>query len=298
MTVLNGVPSMIACILTFVLVPRNWRAVRAGTAVYALGVIAAWVFPTGVGSNVERLGLLLVGPLLVASVTKISDTRRKGLLIFGLIGAVVWQVVSPIRDLAHSDAPLTSAAATAPLIRELTRIRADRGRVEAVPQYGHWEAQQLAATVPLARGWERQIDTVRNPLFYSGTLTASEYHRWLRNNAVQYVAISSAKPDYAAKSESDIVNSHQPWLTPVWHDAQWRLFRVSDTNGLASQPATMVRTTPASITLTMPKAGSTLERVRWSKFLHASGSGTLRQQSGWTRLSVDKPGRYVLSATY
>ena len=38
--------------------------------------------------------------------------------------------------------------------------------------------------MPLARGWERQLDEKANPIFYDGRpLTAARYHRWLRDNA-------------------------------------------------------------------------------------------------------------------
>jgi hypothetical protein len=291
----NALPAMLVSVLVFALVPRRWKAVRIGALVYAVGVLATWILPTAMGSNVERLGMLLDGPLLVAGATVV---RRRGWLIFGIVGAVLWQVVSPIRDLAHSDAPLTSAASTAPLVRELIRVRADRSRVEAVPQYGHWESQQLSGTVPLARGWERQIDIERNPLFYQGTLTPSAYHDWLSRNAVHFVAISSAKPDYAAKAESAIVRAGQSWLTPVWHDANWQLFRVAGSTDLAAKPAQVVATDPAAITISMPRGGSTLVRVRWSRYLHSSGGGTVRSQNSWTVLTVPRAGRYVLSASY
>ena len=295
-TALNGGPAMLAAGLAVVLLPRQWRAVRVGSAVYFVGVLMSWILPTAIGSNVERLGLLLIGPLLAATV--VADVRKRGLFVFGIVGAVVWQVVSPIRDLTHSDAPLTSAASTAPLARELVRLRADRSRLEAVPQYGHWEAQQLASIVPLARGWERQLDTVRNPLFYHGHLSAAEYHGWLHHNAVGYVAISSAQPDYAASREAEIVRSGQPWLDPVWHDANWKLYRVTDATPLADKPAVVQSTTPASITVSMPRAGSTMVRIRWSRFLQTSGGGTVQRDHEWTRLTVPHGGKFVLSASY
>ena len=114
-------------------------------------------------------------------------------------------------------------------MRELGALHADTARVEAVPQYGHWESQELAAAVPLARGWERQVDIERNPLFYSGTLTPAAYYGWLRYNAVRYVAISAASPDFAAVAEAAMVSEGQPWLVPVWHNGFWQLFRVAGT---------------------------------------------------------------------
>ena len=181
---------------------------------------------------------------------------------------------------------------------ELRGLHADTARVEAVPQYGHWESQELGSAVPLARGWERQVDTERNPLFYSGTLTPAAYYGWLRNNAVRYVAISAASPDFAAVAEAAIVNEGQPWLVPVWHNGFWRLYRVTGAVPLASPPAVVTATTPAQITLRMRRAGTTVVRVHWSPLLRSTGFAVLSRYGAWTALTVGLPGTYTLSAPY
>jgi hypothetical protein len=167
-----------------------------------------------------------------------------------------------------------------------------------VPQYGHWESQELAATVPLARGWERQIDVERNPVFYGGLLTPAAYYRWLRYNAVRYVAISAATPDSAAAAEATLVRDGQPWLVPVWRDAFWRLYRVTGTYPLASPPGTVIGTTPAQITLRLSRAGTTIVRVHWSPVLRSTGSGVLTPRGAWTSLTAPRAGTYTLSAPY
>jgi hypothetical protein len=289
----NGLPSLLAAAGVAVLLPRRWRLVRIGAVVYAIGVIIVWAVPTPVGSNVERLGLLLVGPLLAGMAT----VRYRWLLAGALIAAATWQVAQPVTDFAHGDAP-PYAPRTAALVAELRALDAQTARVEAVPQYGHWESQELAATVPLARGWERQVDIARNPLFYEGTLTPAAYYGWLRHNAVRYVAISAASPDFAAVAEAAIVRSGQPWLIPVWRDAFWRLYRVAGTLPLASPPATVISTTPAEITLRMRQAGTTVVRVHWSWLLRSTGNATLAARGQWTSLTVSRPGAYTLSARH
>jgi hypothetical protein len=170
--------------------------------------------------------------------------------------------------------------------------------VEAVPQYGHWESQQLAAAVPLARGWERQVDFERNPVFYGGTLTPGTYYHWLRYNAVRYVALSAASPDFAAVAEASIVRAGQPWLVPVWHNAFWRLYRVAGAYPLASPPGTVVSTTPAQITLRLSRPGTTIVRVHWSPMLRSTGSASLARRGVWTSLTAPRAGTYTLSAPY
>jgi hypothetical protein len=286
-------PPLLAAAGVALLVPRRWPLVRIGAVIYGLGVIAASAVPTPVGSNVARLGELLVGPLLVG----MAYTRPRWLLAAALAAAAVWQVVQPAADLAHGNAPAYSPQTQA-LVRELRAIHADTARVEAVPQYGHWESQELASAVLLARGWERQVDVERNPLFYGGTLTPGAYHGWLRYNAVRYVAISAASPDPAAAAEATIVREGQPWLVPVWHDAFWWLYRVTGTYPLASPPGTVIGTTPAQIMLRLSRPGTTIVRVRWSPRLRSTGSAALARRGAWTSLTAPRAGSYTLSAPY
>ncbi len=292
MGVQNWLPPLLAAAGVLVLVPRRWRMVRIGAVIYGLGVILACAVPTLVGSNVARLGELLTGPLLAG----FGSARHRWLLVLGLTAVAGWQVAQPAADLAQGNAP-AYAPQTAALVRELGALHADTARVEAVPQYGHWESEELAFAVPLARGWERQVDTERNPLFYSGTLTPSAYHAWLRYNAVRYVAISAATPDPAAAAEATTVRAGQPWLVPVWRNAFWQLYRVTGTSPLASPPATITATTPAQITLRMSRPGTTIIRVHWSPLLRAGGA-VVAQHGPWTSLTVRGPGTYRLGAPY
>jgi hypothetical protein len=289
----NALPTLLAVVGVLFFVPRRWRMVHTGAIIYGVGVIIVWALPTPVGSNVERLGELLIGPLLIG----LTNGRHRALLALGLIAAAVWVVVQPVTDLGHGNAP-PYWPETAALVRELRALDANTARVEAVPQYGHWESEQLAGTVLLARGWERQVDTVRNRLFYSGTLTPAAYHGWLRYNAVRYVAISASTPDFTAVAESAIVLAGQPWLVPVWHDALWRLYRVVGSPPLASEPGTVTRTTPAEVDLRMSRAGASLVRVRWSPLLRVTHGATLARDGDWTSLTASRPGAYVISAPY
>ncbi len=288
----NWLPPLIAAAGALLLVPRRWRMVRAGAIVYGLAVLLTLAMPSPVGSNVARLGELLTGPLLAG----LGSSRPRWLLAPALVAAAVWQVAQPVADLTQGNAP-PYAPRTAALVRELGALHADTARVEAVPQYGHWESQELSTVVPLARGWERQVDIERNPLFYTGVLTPAAYHRWLGYNAVRYVAIAAATPDPAAAAEAGLVRQGQPWLVPVWHDAYWQLYQVIGTSPLASPPAMVTGTTPAQITLRMIRAGTTIVRVHWSPLLRATGAVVARR-GPWTSLTAPHPGRYVLSAPY
>jgi len=291
-TMQNWLPPLIAAAGVLLLVPRRWTMVRVGAIVYGLGVLLTLAVPSLIGSNAARLGELLIGPLLVG----LGSPRHRWLLGPALIAAAVWQVAQPAADLAQGNAP-PFAPQTAALVRELGALRADTARVEAVPQYGHWESQELADAAPLARGWERQLDVERNPLFYDGSLSPATYRDWLQYNAIRYAALSTATPDPAAAGEASIIRAGQPWLIPVWHDRYWRLYLVTGTSPLASPPATVTGTNPAQITLRMTRAGTTVIRVHWSSLLRADGAVVARD-GPWTSLTARRPGRYVLYAPY
>jgi hypothetical protein len=106
-----------------------------------------------------------------------------------------------------------------------------------------------------------------------------------------------AAPDPAAASEARIIRAGQPWLIPVWRDRYWRLYLVTGTSPLASQPATVTGTNPAHITLRMTRAGTTVVRVHWSPLLRADGAVVARD-GPWASLTARRPGRYGLSAPY
>src|SRR5260370_18266429 len=46
-------------------VPRQWRVIPPGAAIYPVGTLAAWLLPTAVGANADRLPHLLARPLLL-----------------------------------------------------------------------------------------------------------------------------------------------------------------------------------------------------------------------------------------
>jgi hypothetical protein len=291
---LEAAPTIVLTLALILLLPENRRVLRTGTLLYLIGVIVAAVVPTPIGTNALRLGELLIGPLLVGL---IAGRRPRALVAAAVIGALAWQLYQPVRDFVHG-APAVDDSATAALVDELKTLRADTARVEAVPMYGHWESQALAATAPLARGWERQVDTERNPIFYQGSFSASDYHAWLLEEAVRYVVLPTGPLDAAAKREAEIITAGPPWLDEVWRDSSWTVYRVADAEPLVSAPGEIVQTTPATITISMPAAGSVTLRVDYSHWLKVSGGATLRQVGDWVELTAPAAGVYEVSAPY
>ncbi|MDF3292539.1 MFS transporter [Streptomyces silvisoli] len=294
-------PVLVAAPLA-VCAPKSWRPMRIGAAVYVLGVVLTLAVPSPVGSNVVRLALLFGGPLLLAAIAASREVDARKTLVLGLAFAValVWQIFKPVQDLLSTAPAAGWSAYSRPLLTELDRLGADRGRVEAVAAQTHWESAGLAPYVNLARGWNRQVDVERNPLFYHGTLTAEAYHEWLRRWGVSLVVLPNAEPDGASVAEARIVAAGQPWLRPVWHDAHWRVFRVTDASPLADAPAQVVRAAEGEMSVRVPKPGAVLVRVTWSPWLGVLGGGNacLEQDGEWTRLRAAEPGVFRIGARY
>ncbi len=143
---------------------------------YVLGCVAAYALHTPVGSNAARLGELTAGPL---AALLLVPRRAWLLLALAAVPLTYIQVHDAITDLEHGEVANT-AAYYRPLIRFLEAqpgAAQHTWRVEVPFTAGHWEAYWLAPVIPLARGWERQLDIADDGLFYGGELNAGSYRR-------------------------------------------------------------------------------------------------------------------------
>jgi hypothetical protein len=281
-------------VAVFFLLPRRRRALRVGAALTVLLLVAAQAVPSPIGSNALRLPMLFALPLLAAY------APLPGPWLAGLLAACVWwQNPVMTSDLARAGSPETAAAFYRPLADELAR-RQPVGRVEVVPLRDHWESAYLPETVPLARGWERQADNARNPLFYAGDLTADGYAAWLRREAVAYVALApDSVPDRWAKQEAALVAAGQPYLREVWRDATWRLYAVVDPTPLVGAPGRLVDSGRAAVRFTVATPGDVPVRVRWSRWLTLTGpAGCLAPDpDGFVTVRDATPGEYRVTSS-
>ncbi|EPD90680.1 hypothetical protein HMPREF1486_05712 [Streptomyces sp. HPH0547] len=266
---------VLGAVAVTLLVPRSWTAVRVGGAIYALGIVLTWAIPSQVGSNVERLGLLFAAVALLAAAPLVVGRNpaawksRKGLaMVLALVVTMGWQVAKPTWDVLHTTPDTDWNRELKPLVQQLRKVHADRARVEVVPVNSHREASALAPYVNLARGWNRQADLERNPLFYEEDLSPERYHAWLRRWAVHYVVLPADPPDIAGGvAEARLVGQGQPYLEEIWSDSSWRLFRVKDAVPLVGASATVERADAESVTVRVGKSGRVLVRVPYSPWL-------------------------------
>ncbi|MEV0881654.1 hypothetical protein AB0I85_27925 [Micromonospora echinofusca] len=279
-------------VVVLVLVPI--RVLRVGAVLSALLLVAAYYLPTPIGSNALRLPMLFALPVVAAFV--VLGPRWLAALLAALLW---WQSPVMTSDLARMGSAPVHAAFYEPLLDELRR-RAPVGRVEVVPLRDHWESAYVAETVPLARGWERQVDVDRNPLFYGSGPDAAEYGDWLRRNAVSLVAVAPEDvPDRYARGEAALVLTGQPYLREVARPGRWRLYEVVDPAPLVSPPASLVESTAAGVRFTVDTPAEVLVRVRWSRWLSLpDAEGCLRPGAdGWTTVRARTAGAYRVTSS-
>ncbi|MEU2722145.1 MFS transporter [Streptomyces smyrnaeus] len=266
---------VLGAVAVVLLVPKTWMAVRVGGAIYALGIVLTWAIPSQVGSNVERLGLLFGGVALLAAVPiavghgwQPWKSRRGLAMALALLVTFGWQIGKPTWDVLHTTPDTNWSRELKPLLAQLKKVDADRARVEVVPVNSHREASALAPYVNLARGWNRQADLERNPLFYEENLSPERYHAWLRRWAVHYVVLPADPPDIAGGvAEAKLVGQGQPYLEEIWSDESWRLFRVKDPVPLVDSSASVERADAESVTVRVRESGRVLVRVPYSPWL-------------------------------
>jgi len=293
-------PALAATIAVGIAVGRERRAIRAACALYAAALVASFALDTPMGGNATRLGSLAAGPVLLA-----ARRKDRNLLLVPLVaGLAYWQLYPPARDwLRARDDPSVDAAYHAPLLARLQAERVRRGpfRLEIAFTRNHWEARHVALHVPLARGWQRQLDVARNGLFYDGRLTPARYRRWLQREAVAFVAVPGVPLDASAVEEARLVGEGRvPGLREVWRGGDWRLFAVAGAAPLARGPARVTAIGPDEITLRARAPGTVALSVRFTPYWRlAQGSGCVqRGPSDRVRLRLRAPGTVRLVTTF
>ncbi|MBP0461846.1 MFS transporter [Streptomyces montanisoli] len=317
-----------------VLVPKDWRTTRTAAVLYALGTLATWAIDSQIGSNISRLAMIMGAVVFLAAIPyTVRGSVRWCALLLCFAGVNVWTGFKGVDDMVITAPAASWTRELAPLVHQLQKVDANKGRVEVVPARSHREASALSPYVNLARGWNRQADIERNPLFYDDTLTAGNYRGWLDRWAVRYVVLPKGRPDEGAAREAALVRHGQPYLHEVWGDANWQLYAVKNPMPMADPPATVDSAGAGELTIHVRKAGKVLIRVPYSPWLglvDADGKRVLPPQETpaskardgkgpkqytnpagcltkankdedgdeWTFLLAPKPGVYRIAAPY
>jgi hypothetical protein len=291
----------LACL---VVLPREQRALRWGAVLYGVGATVALLIETPMGGNAVRLGALFGGPVLLCALWGRPIMRRLWavpLLAVGFAALAFWQWSPAVRDvIKYIEDPAAKADYFEPL-REYLYTLEDQRRVEIPFTRSHWEGAEVATTVPLARGWLRQLDTGLHPIFYKGEISGLTFASWLADNAVRYVALPSAKPDKSSYRERALIEQGLPYLRLRWKSKDWRVYEVllpapivipqRDANIVLEQMQS------DELLLDVKKPGEAIVKVRWTPYWFASNA-CVEPNGDWTRVIADEVGFVRLSTRF
>ncbi|KQS59938.1 hypothetical protein ASG36_02615 [Geodermatophilus sp. Leaf369] len=288
--------AVLAALVVVAVLGPDQPVARVGAGLTAAGLLLAWAVPDPVGSNATRLVLLFAVPVLVG-------LARRDRVLVALAAALVTWLLPPLvpGDLSPRGGLDDAVARTgsAGLLAELAR-RGPVGRVEVVPLATHQESL-LADTVPLARGWTRQLDLARNPVFYDGSLDAGSYLGWLRDRGVSWVALTDRRPDWAARREATLVRRGVPGLSPVWSDDTWTLYAVDGPGLVLAGDAVLTGSDRRSVALTAAEVGRVELSLFWSDHLDVTAGDACVAPGptpGTVLLRVGSPGPVTLSSAW
>ena len=272
------------------------RMLRFIFLVYLVACVAAFLVPSGVGENIERMRFLAI-PLAVL-VLSLREWRPRlpalvalGLAISFNTTPLAWSFLQGGRD------PAADAAYWRPAIGYLHEHLTPSFRVEAVDTAGHWAAVYLPkAGIPLARGWFRQNDFPQNKVLYS-PFGAHAYLAWLRGLGVRYVVLTKAPPDYSALGESRLLTSGRSGLRPVFRARNETVYAVPSPERLITGPARarVISLTEARVVVRTEGAGRYRLAVRYSPYWHTSAGCLDAGKDGMIRLSVPRATRLALT---
>ncbi|MGF7235720.1 MAG: hypothetical protein ACQSGP_12295 [Frankia sp.] len=276
-------------------VPRQQRTVRRGLLLWAAAATVFFVVPTQVGGNITRPATLVAGP-----VAAVLLARRPKVLAVVAIPLLAWQIGPVQGALAGYGDPSSSSAYYRGLLSYLAHgpVPAGQGRVEIPMTRSHWEARFVAPTVPLARGWERQLDMQYNGLFYNGTLTAATYHKWLLHRGIRYVALPNVVLDSSAQQEAKLLATNLPYLRRAWSDQNWTVWLVTDSPGLVSGPAQLTELGVNTLGVDFTRPGVATVLVHYTPYwqLETGQACVFQAADGWTGILTSEAGPVRLEA--
>jgi hypothetical protein len=272
------------------------RVVRVAALVGTVVIVAAYCVHTALGGNIARLPFL-VTPCAVAA--QLAFSRRSAAIVSAAL--CVYPLSQAVSDLVISRDSSTMAAFTAGLARRLANDPiAHTHRIEVVDAGTHTGAVRLTDSgLSVARGWITQVDESDNPLLYGrAPLNAATYRAFLDRTASGYVAVEhAARLDQGARTESALIASGLPYLTPVWSDRYWTLYEVSAAAPVADGVARVVKLTDTGVVVQVTHPGLADINLNWSRYLTVDGGRVIRDGRTVT-VDFRVPGQHTLRASW
>jgi hypothetical protein len=284
----------IGALLAF-LFARPQDYVRAVIYLSMLTAVAMALIPNGMGSNFGRM-LWFCLPVVVVA----TGTRKLWVSVLVVCPVLLSSGNLTLSDLRHATDRVATKSYYTPLATELDKISGlTNYRLEVVAEGAHAAYDALLDHAMLARGWETQEDNALNRTLKSDALNATSYKIWLDNNSVGYVALPRSKAE-KYREYALIAAGTLPYLTEIWHSADWALFRVSHPTPIVAAPQRILTYSQSKLTIRVTCACTFTIRIRYSKYLSADpvdgvGKATIVNDTfGYTTMTTTVSGDYVL----
>jgi len=285
------IPAVAFCGLGALVSFRRGRPLGGIYVVYLVACVLAFVVPTALGSNIERLRYAAI-PLAVLSVSLVA-WRPLRLAVPLLVVAAFWNVTPLVANFRHAASDHASAPAYwQPVVRFLKRELPPSYRVEAVDTVEHWPALFLPDSgIQIVRGWYRQNDFPTNAILY-GRFGPAAYRRWLGSVGVKYVVLSEAPADYSSRAEAALVRRGSDWLRPVFRAPHITIYEVRDATPLITgpSPASVRAVLPTRIFLDVAAPGDYRLAVRFSPYWRTFQGCVAPTKDGMTRVTAFRKG--------
>jgi hypothetical protein len=271
------------------------RRVRTAAWLTILALLVVYLVHTPIGANATRIAVLASAPAIVCA------ARGRLMMTVGFVTAALLPLSQLHNDLAaaadndHDRGFVTALKAQL----DASGLVADH-RVELVDTGTHWASTYLLPQVVLARGWERQVDESRNPIFYGRSpLTVASYRSFLDRNAVGLVAVARGNPfDWGTRSEAALISAGIPYLHQIAVNQYWTVYAVTDPTPIVAAPAVMRRTTDTGLEFSVRGPGRYAVRLRWSPYLIVSGGTVSRAPDDSIVVTLRTAGVHDLHAVW
>jgi len=158
----------------------------------------------------------------------------------------------------------------------------------------------MAPSVSLARGWEKQLDEKYDGVLLNPGLSAAGYSRWLREQAVSYVALPDTPLDPSSAQEGRLIRRGLPYLRTVFKSRHWTVYAVRGPTPLLEGPGRLTALGHDSFALRASTPGRFLVRVRFTRYwtLTAGDGRVSEAPGGWTYVTANAPGPLRIAARF
>ncbi|HXV96590.1 MAG TPA: hypothetical protein VD695_08580 [Gaiellaceae bacterium] len=279
------------------------RFLAAVFALWALGAVIAFLVPSPIGENVTRLrGIVLPLALLAAAVAAYRPRWLAGLAI---VSALTYTIVPYIGPALHKgDTRSAQEEFWRPVLDALAGRASPNHRVEVVPTADHWESYRLPrAGFPLARGWYRQLDIARNPLFYEEPLDPEAYRDWLDSLGVRFVLLPDTQLGRIGEErEAELLRSGRAGLVELGRAGDVTIYEVPAPEPILTGPGE-ARLTALGHDRVEGEVGAPGEyrlAVRWTPTWRVEAGNVCLEEApdGMTRLVAQAAGAFELGVSW